>query len=72
MEGGRRRRETREAGREKGMRKGKEGGRRGRKSEAAPFTMMVLERMEEEEMRAGRENEGARGGALLARVVERV
>ena len=34
--------------------------------------MMVLERMEEEERRARRENEGARGRALLARVVERV
>ena len=47
MEGGRQRRETREAEREKGTRRGLEGGRRGRESEAAPFTVVVLDRIEE-------------------------
>ena len=58
----------------RGGKEGDEGGRRGRESEAAPFTVVVLERVEEGERRAKRERKGAEGGAeggpLLARGVE--
>jgi hypothetical protein len=48
----------------------REGGRRRRESEETPFTVVVLELMEEGERRAKRERKGAEGGPLLARGVE--